>query len=152
MAAGGGVRGKGDGTARKIIIQVGATMKERHPFIEVYPPAGEMITGSVVGRGMNGTKKRVPHQEVQRSWQGWERDRHWEKQNTWGVRDLRKPQKRTQQPAKRVQPKQKSPQSRDDQLRQQKEGRDREKMEKERHDRRDEDRRDRMHDERRDKR
>lgn len=104
--------------------------------------------------------QRIPHQQVQRNWQGWERDRHWEKQNTWGVRDLRKPQTRTQQPVQKVQPKQKRPLSRDEQLRQQKEVRDREKMDKDRRDRwdndrrngRDEDRRDRKNDERRDNR
>jgi hypothetical protein len=33
--------------------------------------------------------QRIPHQEVQRNWGKWEKDRHWEKQNTWGVKDLR---------------------------------------------------------------
>ena len=55
MAAGGGVHGKGDGTARNIIIQVGATMKELHLFIEVYPHIGGMIIGNVVGEIINGT-------------------------------------------------------------------------------------------------
>lgn len=96
--------------------------------------------------------QRIPHQQVQRNWQGWERDRHWEKQNTWNVRDLRKPQTRTQQPPKRVQSKQKRPQSRDDQLRQQKEDRDRERVEEEKRDRRDDERRNRWGEERRDRR
>jgi hypothetical protein len=59
-AAIGGVRGKGDGIAHRAIVQAGATMKERHLFMEVYPPVGEMITGSVVGGGMNGINKEFP--------------------------------------------------------------------------------------------
>ena len=32
--------------------------------------------------------QRIPHRELQRNWQGWQKDRHWEKQNNWGVRGL----------------------------------------------------------------
>jgi len=32
--------------------------------------------------------QRIPHSEMQHNWQGWQRDRHWEKQNNWGVRGL----------------------------------------------------------------
>jgi hypothetical protein len=57
--------------------------------------------------------QRIPQQQVQRNWQGWEKNKHWEKQNTWGVQGL-KPQTRTQQPSEAVQPKFKAkPQSRD---------------------------------------
>jgi hypothetical protein len=45
--------------------------------------------------------KRIPHRQVQRNWKGWERNKHWEKQNTWGVRGL-KPQKRSQKPSQGV--------------------------------------------------
>ena len=55
MAAGGGVHGTDDGIVRRAIVQVGATMKERHLFIEVYPQAGGIITGNVVGEIVNGT-------------------------------------------------------------------------------------------------
>lgn len=55
--------------------------------------------------------QRIPHQQVQQNWQGWERDKHWERQNTWGVRDL-KPRRQTKQPST-VQPRpQARPQSR----------------------------------------
>ena len=60
MAVGGGVHGKGDGTARNIIIQVGATMKELHLFIEVYPHIGGMIIGNVVGEDISGTTSEYP--------------------------------------------------------------------------------------------
>jgi hypothetical protein len=60
MAAGGGAPGTDDGIARRTIVQVGATMKERHPFIEVYPRVGGMITGSVVGEDISGTTSEYP--------------------------------------------------------------------------------------------
>mgnify|MGYP000882778056 CR=1 FL=1 len=46
--------------------------------------------------------QRIPHQQVQQNWSGWEKNKHWEKQNTWGVRGL-KPQARSQQPQHREQ-------------------------------------------------
>ncbi|KGO33028.1 MAG: hypothetical protein ACWGKN_07705 [Desulfoprunum sp.] len=30
----------------------------------------------------------IPHQQVQQNWSSWEKNRHWEKQHTWGVQDL----------------------------------------------------------------
>jgi len=48
--------------------------------------------------------QRIPQQQVQQNWRGWEKNKHWEKQNTWGVQDL-KPRTRTQQPSQAVQPK-----------------------------------------------
>lgn len=63
--------------------------------------------------GQQWNYQRIPHQQVQQNWKGWERNRHWEKQNTWGVQGF-KPQTRSQQPSPTVQPKsQVRPQSRD---------------------------------------
>ncbi len=31
----------------------------------------------------------IPQEQVQKNWSGWKNNRHWEKQQTWGVRDLR---------------------------------------------------------------
>jgi len=56
--------------------------------------------------------QRIPQQQVHQNWNSWERDRHWEKQNNWGVQDLR-PQPRSQQPAPVVQPQQIQPQLHD---------------------------------------
>ncbi len=53
--------------------------------------------------------QRIPHQHVQQNWQGWEKNKHWEKQNTWGVKGL-KPQTQTRHPSHAIQPK---PQLRD---------------------------------------
>ena len=39
-------------------------------------------------RGHRWDYHRIPHGEMQHNWQGWQRDRHWEKQNNWGVRGL----------------------------------------------------------------
>jgi len=33
--------------------------------------------------------QRIPNQQLQRNWSNWEKSRHWEKQNTWGVQGLR---------------------------------------------------------------
>jgi hypothetical protein len=45
--------------------------------------------------------QRIPHQQLQRNWSNWEKNRHWEKQQTWGVKGL-KPGKRSQQPSQAV--------------------------------------------------
>jgi len=39
-------------------------------------------------RGHEWNSQRISHQEVQRNWDRWERDRYWEKQQTWGVEGL----------------------------------------------------------------
>ncbi len=51
--------------------------------------------------------QRIPHQELQRNWSSWEKSRHWEKQQTWGVQGL-KPRTRSQQPSQAVQPRSQS--------------------------------------------
>jgi hypothetical protein len=55
-------------------------------------------------KGHQWDHQRIPHGQVQRNWSNWEKSRHWEKQNTWGVQGL-KPRTRPQQPPKAVQPK-----------------------------------------------
>jgi len=45
----------------------------------------------------------IPHQQVERNWSGWKKDRHWEKQQTWGVQGL-KPRTQQKQASKAVQP------------------------------------------------
>ena len=47
--------------------------------------------------------QRIPQQQVQRNWKSWEKSRHWEKQQTWGVQGL-KPQGRSQRAAQAAQP------------------------------------------------
>jgi len=57
--------------------------------------------------------QRIPQQQLQRNWSSWEKNRHWEKQKTWGVQGL-KPRTRSQQPSQAVRPKsQAKPQSRE---------------------------------------
>ena len=60
MVVGGGVRGKGNGTARGTMIQVGATIEDVHLFIEVYPRIGGITTGRIVGKEINGINKECP--------------------------------------------------------------------------------------------
>ncbi len=46
----------------------------------------------------------IPHQQLQKNWRNWEKNGHWEKQQTWGVQGL-KPHTRSPQPSTVVQPK-----------------------------------------------
>jgi hypothetical protein len=48
-------------------------------------------------KGHKWNYQRIPHQQVQGNWNNWEKNRHWEKQNTWGVQGLN-PRTRSQQP------------------------------------------------------
>jgi len=61
-------------------------------------------------KGHKWDHKRIPHDQVQRNWNKWEKDKHWEKQNTWGVRDF-KPQQNSQGQHKDVQKQHQSQQS-----------------------------------------
>jgi len=64
-------------------------------------------------KGHEWNHERIPHEQVQRNWRNWGKNRHWEKQNSWGVKDL-KPRTRSQQPSRAVQPQsQAKPQSRE---------------------------------------
>jgi hypothetical protein len=49
--------------------------------------------------------QRIPHNQVQQNWKGWEKNRHWEKQHTWGVQGLQ-PRKQSSQPSREVKPQQ----------------------------------------------
>lgn len=60
-------------------------------------------------KGRQWDHRPIPHKQVQQNWRGWEKNKHWEKQNTWGVRDL-KPQTRSKQPSGAVQPRHPRPQ------------------------------------------
>ena len=53
--------------------------------------------------------QRIPQQQVHQNWNNWEKDRHWERQNTWGVQGL-KPRGQSQQPPPVVQPQRPHPQ------------------------------------------
>ena len=52
---GGGICGKGAGIAHGTIVQVGFTNEAFHLFMYGYPRVGGLITGNIVGEGMNGT-------------------------------------------------------------------------------------------------
>ena len=67
MAAGGGVRGKANGTARGTMIQAGATIGGIHLFIEAYPQVGGMTTGRIAGKVINGINKEYPTNKFKRT-------------------------------------------------------------------------------------
>ena len=57
---GGGVHGTDVGIARGIMIQVGAIIEELPLFIEGYLQVGEMTTGRIAGKEINGISKGYP--------------------------------------------------------------------------------------------
>src|SRR4030042_5342966 len=64
-------------------------------------------------KGHQWNHQRIPHKEVERNWRTYEKNRHWEKQQTWGVQGL-KPRTRPQQKSQAVQRKsQAKPRSRE---------------------------------------
>jgi hypothetical protein len=67
MAAGGGVPGKGNGTARITMIQAGVTIADVRLFIEAYPRIGGITTGRIVGEGVNGITKQYPTSKSNRT-------------------------------------------------------------------------------------
>jgi len=64
--AGGGVRGKADGTARGNIIQAGATIEAFHLFMEGYHQVGGMTIGIIIGKGTNGIINEYPTNKSKR--------------------------------------------------------------------------------------
>jgi len=53
-------------------------------------------------QGRQWNHQQLPYQQVQRNWKGWQDNRHWEKQQTWGVQGLQS-QPRTPQPSREMQ-------------------------------------------------
>ena len=48
--------------------------------------------------GQRWNYERIPNQRLQQSWKGWQKDRHWEKQGTWGVQSYKpRPQQQRQE-------------------------------------------------------
>jgi len=39
-------------------------------------------------KGREWKQERIPHGDLERNWRGWEKGRHWEQRNTWGVRGM----------------------------------------------------------------
>ncbi len=51
----------------------------------------------------------IPHQQLQRNWGSWKKERYWEKQHTWGVQGLQfRPEPRAPAPSRRVVPSQRA--------------------------------------------
>ncbi|MFA5321633.1 MAG: hypothetical protein WC373_03090 [Smithella sp.] len=58
-------------------------------------------------RGYEWQHQRVPQRDLQRNWRGWGKNKHWEKQNSWGVKGL-SPKYQKQKKYYRNKPQQKS--------------------------------------------
>ncbi len=52
-------------------------------------------------RGHQWSYHRIPYHQLERNWSSWEKSRHWEKQQTWGVQGL-KPRTQSPQPTRAV--------------------------------------------------
>jgi len=49
--------------------------------------------------------QRIPYEQLQHNWRGWQKSRHWEKQETWGVEGLKsRPQSREVHPSREAKP------------------------------------------------
>jgi hypothetical protein len=57
--------------------------------------------------------QRIPHQQVKQNWNGWQKNKHWEKQQTWGVQGLKPRAQSKQQPKEVRQKSQEKPQPRE---------------------------------------
>ena len=53
-------------------------------------------------RGQEWNHRPIPHNQLQKSWSYWQKNNHWEKQQTWGVKGL-KPRPGPQQQSKGIQ-------------------------------------------------
>ncbi len=47
--------------------------------------------------------QRISHQQLQQNWNGWGKERHWEKHGTWGVQGLKYRTREHKQPRKNIQ-------------------------------------------------
>jgi len=39
-------------------------------------------------KGREWDQRPIPHHEVERNWRGWQKNKHWEKENNWGVKGM----------------------------------------------------------------
>jgi len=58
------------------------------PFYRNVPPGWRNDYREHRWRGREWNHERVPHGEMERNWRGWERDKHWQQHNGWGVRGV----------------------------------------------------------------
>lgn len=60
-------------------------------------------------QGRQWDHRRIPYEDVHRNWSGWEKNRYWEKQKTWGVQGYKQPEP-PRQPSREVRSPQPRPQ------------------------------------------
>lgn len=54
-------------------------------FYRGIPPGWRNDYGAYRWKGYRWTPQRVPYHQLERNWSGWQRNKHWEKQQKWGV-------------------------------------------------------------------
>jgi hypothetical protein len=58
------------------------------PFYRNVPPGWRNDYREHRWKGHEWRQERIPHGEMERNWRGWERDKHWEQHNRWGVQGM----------------------------------------------------------------
>ena len=58
------------------------------PFYRNVPPGWRDDYREHRWRGREWNHERIPHGDMERNWRGWERDKHWQQHNGWGVRGM----------------------------------------------------------------
>jgi len=58
------------------------------PFYRNVPPGWRNDYRDHRWRGHEWNHERIAHGDMERNWRGWERDKHWQQHNGWGVRGM----------------------------------------------------------------
>ena len=105
--AGGGVLGKGAGTAHGIMDSGWAYYKRVPSFYAKIHSGWRNDYRDRRWKGHPWNFQPIPHNQLQRNWGSWKKDRYWEKQQTWGVQGLQfRPRSRVVEPSRTVMPSQ----------------------------------------------
>jgi hypothetical protein len=80
---------------------------ERAPvFYKRVPPGWRNDYRDRRWKGQEWEQRRIPHRDMEKNWQGWQRGKHWQKQNNWGVKRAGAGPEARKQTPKRGQPQQ----------------------------------------------
>ena len=95
---GGGVHGKVVGIAHVIITGAGVIIDNVPSFYFDVDPGWRGYYRDRNWYGHRWDYERIPNQRLQQNWKGWQNDRRWERQGTWGVQNYQpRPQQQRQE-------------------------------------------------------
>ena len=96
--AGGGVYGKVVGIAHIITTGAGVITTDVPSFYFDVDPGWRGYYRDHNWYGHRWNYERIPQQRLQQNWKGWQNNRHWERQGTWGVQGYQpRPQQKIQE-------------------------------------------------------